>query len=272
MSVSNLTCFILFGRICIGDDFMKKRNKIIIGAVATALAVSSIVTAGYVISVKKSSAIIPNGFTVTAHTGCEGTADNSLEAIKTGIKAGADIVEFDLTFNENGEAFLAHDEITPDSVTLKDAFNAVAEYDGIKINVDCKSTKNLKAVTETAKKCGISERIFYTGITADDVETVKNNTPEVPYYLNTDIDKSQKNDDEYIKSLIEKTKECGAVGININYGGASKKMVEFFHNEDLEISVWTVNKELDMHKVLTLGCDNITTRAPRKLIEIIKEK
>ena len=53
---------------------------------------------------------------------------------------------------------------------------------------------------------------------------------------------------------------------------ASKKMVEIFHKEGLMVSVWTVNKEKDMHKVLPLGCDNITTRQPTKLIEIKNSK
>lgn len=251
---------------------MKKSTKIIIGALAVTVVAATAITAGYISNVKNKKAVIPNGFTVTAHTGCEGTEDNSVEAINAGIAAGANIVEFDLSFNSEGEAYLAHDEIKTDSVSLKEAFETVARYDNVKINVDCKGTQNLKVVSESAKDCGILDRIFYTGISEDDVQAVKNSTPEVPYYLNTDIDKSKKNDEEYIKSLIDKTKALGAIGINIGYGGASEKMTELFHAEGLEVSVYTVNKELDMHKVLALGCDNITTRQPKKLTEIIKTK
>lgn len=251
---------------------MKKVTKIIVGVLACAVAVSGAIAVNYVSSVKSKEAVIPDGFTVTAHTGCEGTEDNTIEAINAGISVGANIVEFDLNFNDDGEAFLAHDEIKENSVSLKDAFETVAKHENICINVDCKSTKNLKVVSETAEECGILNRIFYTGISEEDVETAKRDTPEVPYYLNTDIDKSKKNDEEYINSLIEKTKELGAVGININFGGASEKMAELFHSQGLKVSVWTVNSTLDMHKVLALGCDNITTRQPKKLIEIIESK
>ena len=49
---------------------------------------------------------LPENFTYTAHTGCCGTEDNSLEAIKVGVEHGANIVEFDLYFNnENRSAF-----------------------------------------------------------------------------------------------------------------------------------------------------------------------
>ncbi|MBQ7295334.1 MAG: glycerophosphodiester phosphodiesterase [Clostridia bacterium] len=250
---------------------MKTGAKIIIGVTAAAIAGAAI-TAGYICKVKSLKAVIPERFTVTAHTGCEGTADNTLEAISAGATAGADVVEFDLNFNADGEPVLAHDEAKKDSVTLKEAFRTVAKHENLKVNVDVKTTDNLKVVVQTANECGVFDRIFYTGIEAKDVEAVKRDTPEVSYYLNTDIEKSKKNSEEYIRSLVSLTKESGAVGINIHYSGASKKMVDIFHGEALQVSVWTVNDELAMHKVLALGCDNITTRQPTKLIEVINSK
>lgn len=249
---------------------MKKSAKLIVGIAVIALAGAGI-SAVYVNSLKNRPAVIPETFTLTAHTGCEGTRDNSLEAIEKGA-ATADIVEFDLSFTESGEPVLAHDKVEKDSVTLKAAFETVAKYENLKVNVDCKSTDNLSIVTETAEICGILDRIFYTGIEEKDVEAVRMQTPDIEYYLNVDIAKSKKNNEDYIRSLVRLTKDCGAVGLNINFGGASEKMVEIFHEEGLKVSVWTVNKETDMHKVLALGCDNITTRQPSKLRDIINSK
>ncbi len=250
---------------------MKKTTKIIIGATAI-VAAGLAVAAGYISAVKNLEAVLPEGFTVTAHTGCEGTRDNSLESIETGAAEGAGIVEFDLSFTEDGEPYLAHDEVTKDSVTLKAAFETVAKYENLMVNVDCKSVANLKAVTETAEECGLLERIFYTGIKEKDIDAVKRDTPEVKYYLNRDIDKAKKNDEAYIRSLADEVKALGAVGLNIHYSEASKKMTDIFHSEGLMVSVWTVNGELSMHKVLALGCDNITTRQPKKLTDIINKK
>ena len=250
---------------------MKKCTKIILGTVIVATA-GLAVTAGYINYVKNKDAVLPQGFTVTAHTGCEGTKDNSLEAIEKGYLSGADIVEFDVHFNSEGEPVLAHDYAADDSVKLKDAFDLVAECEGLRVNVDCKTVDNLKAIVKTAEECGVKDRIFYTGIEVKDVETVKRDTPEVKYYLNTDIDKSRKNDELYIRSLVTLTRETGALGLNIHFSEASEKMIKIFHQEGLEVSLWTVNKELDMYNVLVLGCDNITTRQPSKLKEIISNK
>lgn len=250
---------------------MKRCTKLIIGAAVVAAA-GLAVTAGYIAYMKNSDAVLPEGFTVTAHTGCEGTKDNSLEAIERGYLSGADIVEFDVHFNSKGEPVLAHDYAADDSVKLKDAFELIAKYENLRVNVDCKTVENLKAIVATAEQCGVKDRIFYTGIQVKDVETVKKDTPEIKYYLNTKMDKTRKNDEHYIRSLVTLTKAVGAVGLNIHFSEASKKMVKIFHQEGLEVSLWTVNKEFDMYKVLFLGCDNITTRQPTMLLEVIENK
>lgn len=246
---------------------MKKRMKLIVGITVAALTGVSI-SAGYVSTMEKRT--FPEGFTVTAHTGCEGTADNSLEAIKKGYESGADIVEFDLRFTNSGEPILSHDKTGKKCVTLKEAFELVAKCEGLKVNVDCKTVENIGVVPQLAEECSIADRFFYTGIEADKVRTVRELSPGVEYYLNTKVNKWKKNSEKYIRTLVKLTKDNGAVGLNIHFSEASKKMVDIFHEEGLKVSIWTVNKEKHMHKALALGCDNITTRQPSMLIEILK--
>ena len=218
-----------------------------------------------------SAKVIAKKFTVTAHTGCEGTKDNSLEAIKKGYDSGADIVEFDVHFNSKGEPVLAHDYAADDSEKLKDAFELIAKCEGLRVNIDCKTVDNLKAITKTAEECGVKDRIFYTGIEEKDVETVKRDTPEIEYFLNKKTKRLMKNNEKYIRSLVSDVKRLGAVGINLRFKAVSKKMVDIFRQEGLMVSVWTVNNEKDMRKVLPLSCDNITTRQPSMLLEIINK-
>lgn len=216
---------------------------------------------------------LPENFTLTAHTGCEGTKDNSLDSITVAVVAGADIVEFDLNFDNNGTAVLSHDEPDGKVFTLKEAFELLKLYKSLKINIDVKSTFDLKQVVGLSEEYGLSDRIFFTGVTADFVDAVKESAPGVVYYLNKDIELSKINDEEYISTLIEEVTSLGACGLNINYRRCSAKMVELFHKNSLQVSVWTVNNRFDMKKVLKLGVDNITTRKPteyRKLIDSVK--
>ncbi len=215
---------------------------------------------------------LSKGFTITAHTGCMDTAENSLESIKQGAENGASIVEFDLYFTKDGEPVLAHDEPVGGEITLDEAFRYVSMFERISVNVDVKTCDALEKVYPLAKKYGIENRIFYTGINEEDVETVKKDSPEVRYFLNVDVDKAKADDTDYILSLVDKVKNAGAIGINFNYKSATKELVNIFHENELFVSIWTVNDEYNMYKILSFEPDNITTRHPDKLSKIVAEK
>ena len=72
-------------------------------------------------------------------------------------------------------------------------------------------------------------------------------------------------------SLVEKVKNAGAMGINFNYKNASKELVEVFHENGLLVSIWTVDDEYNMYKILSFEPDNMTTRNPDKLSEIVNK-
>ncbi len=221
---------------------------------------------------KKKSVLLSECFTLTAHTGCEGTADNSLEAIKAGYENGADIVEFDLHFDSEGNAVMSHDKAEKDSISVEEAFKLIAEYNSLKVNVDCKKTDNLKAVVTLSEKYGIRDRIFYTGIEEKDVPAVKEQTPDVAYFLNVPKEEIKSKDLKYLEALVDKVRELGATGINMKYTKCSPELVEVFHSKGLLVSVWTVNSKSAMKRILPLGVDNITTRHPSELLELIKSK
>lgn len=212
---------------------------------------------------------LPDGVKYTAHTGCVNTPDNSLESIEAGVKFGAGIVEFDVRFH-NGDIVLSHDEPKGGEVTIEQAFLKVKEYEKLMVNVDVKSTKELHIVQDIAEKTGVLDRIFFTGIFEDDTETVKRECPLITYYLNTDVLPKSKHTPEYLQSLVDKVKNCGAVGINFNKKNASKELVDAFHDAGLKVSIWTVSKEPEMYKILSLCPDNITTRRPDKMQAIMR--
>lgn len=213
---------------------------------------------------------LPKGFTITAHTGCIGTDENSLDSIKKGEENGADIIEFDLYFDKDGNPVLSHDEPTGNEVTLEEAFKLLATYKDTKANVDVKTVDALEKVYPSAVKYNVQDRIFYTGINDGFVEAVKEKSPEMKYYLNVNVDNKKNKDEEYLLSLVEKVKSAGAIGINFNYKSASKELVDIFHENGLLVSIWTVDNKYNMYKILSFGPDNITTKRPDKLAKIIE--
>ena len=249
---------------------MKIFLKIIISAVIIALIILSVSVIAKMNTYKNAELKLPQGFTYTAHTGCEGTKENSLESIEKGYENGADIVEFDLNFDENGNPVLCHDEPKGGEVTLDEAFKKVSEYEKLKVNVDAKSDLYLEKVKPIAEKYGISDRIFFTGIKDEFVENARKTG--VAYYLNVDVENPSKHSEEYLLSLVGKVKAAGAIGINFNKNNASSELVEAFHENGLLVSIWTVDQKAKMYEILMLSPDNITTRNPGKMKMILEEK
>lgn len=214
--------------------------------------------------------ILPEKFTVTAHTGCLGTAPNTVDSMAKGVETGANIVEFDLHFDKKGEPVLSHDAPTKNAVHLKEAFKFLSEHKDIKANVDVKDTSHLEKISQTAAEYGVTEQIFFTGIFEKDVLAVKKLCPQIPYYLNYNVSLSKKRDISYISDIVETVKNCGAVGINIHYKSASKELVKAFHNAGLLVSLWTVNSRYRLCKTVKLCPDNITTKHPDRLCNLLE--
>ena len=156
-------------------------------------------------------------------------------------KNGAQIVEFDLNFNQSNEPVLSHDSPIGGEVTLDEAFKKVSEYDNIKVNVDLKSCASLDKIKMIAQKYGIPDRIFFTGVNDEFLESVQKADLGIPYYLNVNVNSRKKNNSEYMTSLVQKVKNSGAIGINLNKDNVSAMLVETFHDNGLLVSVWTVD-------------------------------
>lgn len=220
---------------------------------------------------KNADITLPKAFTITAHTGCMNTVENSVESMEKGISNGADIIEFDVQFLPDGTPVLAHDEPTGSESRLEFAFEFLANHKDVKANVDIKATVNMPEIQRLAEEYDVMEQIFFTGVGDDFVDAVKTGCPDISCYLNVSVEKAKAKDREYLEHLVEKVKNAGAVGINFNYESATKELVDVFHENGLLVSIWTVNDKYNMYKVLSFAPDNITTRNPDELSRIVKE-
>lgn len=209
--------------------------------------------------------------TVTGHSGCMSTAENSLESIAASVEHGAQITEIDLRFAKDGTPVLTHDAPKGNEVTLDEAFRKVSEYENLLVNVDVKEcTEQLSQVAILAEQHGIADRIFFTGLFEEDIPTAKKACPSVPCWLNVDVRPKLLHTKNYLQTLVEKVKNTSTVGINMNKNNATKELVDLFHQNGLQVSLWTVDNENDMQKCIALSPDNITTRNPDKLLKFLK--
>ncbi len=221
---------------------------------------------------QKPAVRVSDDFTITCHTGAIYTKANSLESIQASIDWGAQIVEFDVTFRPDGTPVIIHDSKPNQNqgILFEKALDEVAKSNTCKINLDIKSTANLPAVDTLVKAKGLENRVFYTGVFEDWIETVKSNS-SIPFFINFNPNKKESNNKEYIERILSKAKEIGAIGINSNFRGVSKLMVDTLKENGLLVSLWTANKIPDMLEALSFCPDNITTKKPHILKKLIRK-
>ena len=194
---------------------------------------------------------------ITAHSGCMGTPQNSLASVEKGIACGADFIEVDLNFTEDGTPVLSHDKPKGGEELYKNALDVLKKNPKVEFNLDVKSTANLKEALAMAERAGVADRVFFSGVKEEFVAEFKKQCPKARFYYNVNIGK--KTD---IDKLIKRAKEIGALGLNLNYKGASDRLVRKCHENGLLVSVWTVDRKKDIDRMKKLGVDCLATNNP----------
>jgi hypothetical protein len=242
------------------------KRLIFVGTVA--MAVSSVVKRNLESEAIKTAYTLPESFTVTAHSGCNGTEENTLDGLMEAISSGADIVEVDVLDDENGTVIIAHDyesgKVYP---TFEDALKFIKEHsDTVKVNVDLKNSHVSFAADEIIRSLGMTDRCFFTGINEQDVQTIAA-TVSIPYYVNVRPTLSERNNEEYWIRTACAVNMLGGIGVNCNFKLISKKGVEICKKNSLLVSVFTPDSDNAINYALTLSPDNITTRHPQSILE-----
>lgn len=214
---------------------------------------------------------LPDGFTLTYHAGALKTEPNTVESINAALAHGAKVVEFDVTFRPDGTPVIIH-ACAPsenEGVLLDEALAAVSKSENCRINLDIKSTANLPQVDALVKKHNLFERVFYTGVFREWVNAVKAGSA-IPYYLNHNISAEEAKSKELLQKLADEIIALGAIGLNSNFRNASLTATETMRKNGLLVSYWTVNGSKNAAKVIACKPDNITTKKPHLLAEMIK--
>lgn len=259
-----------------------KKLKIAASVIASVLILVSVVFAVFTLSEKKTlkqaklaQLNLPEGFTVTAHAGALNTEPNTMDSITKSLEfIGEGVIEVDVRFTSSGKPVLSHNEVKSDGneyVSLEEFFSVLKEYPA-RVNLDLKEFSNLPVIQELAEKNDVMDQVFFTGVFEEEAQNAKTSCPDIPYYLNVYPNPLRIKNDSYLESISKTITDCGAIGININYRLVSEEMISKMHEKNLLVSLWTVDNEADMYIALAEAPDNITTRNPDILKDIIQKQ
>lgn len=211
-------------------------------------------------------------FTITVHTGAYNTQMNSIDSVKVAIDNNAKIIEVDIRQRPDGTVVMAHDLVVTnnDGVPFEEIVPLLKGTD-VRINLDIKETRVLNNLHKILVENELLEQSFLTGIEIINVKAVKeSDCADMEYYLNYMPSRSRVFFDEYRTKLIDLLNETGAVGINCNYKYANSQLSSLLHKNGYKLSVWTVNTERRAKKMLAIKPDNITTKEPQMIDNVIK--
>ena len=215
---------------------------------------------------------------ITAHSGCDGTPDNSMESIRKGIELGADCIEIDLRMDPQGTIRLTHNEPEDYSTALplETALPTIMESTAA-VNFDIKEEKLLYPVLEAAEAAGIvRDRLIFSGsvdiaLLEDDPSVVKRtriflNLAQIFARVAKDVLLPETWEelgplfDEHIDEVAALVKQVGVECINPSFRMMTPERIAACHARGIGLSLWTVNEEADQERLLREDLVNLTTR------------
>ena len=201
--------------------------------------------------------------TVTAHAGSLGTRRNSPESFKAALAFPVDYVEADVRFTPDNHAYLAHDPLPvaqqKGAMRLKDLLNLAASHPTVRLNLDMKEYSGIGEMAALIKRSKMGSRVLLTGIGRDAMPQVRGRVDGLPYLLNARPNLWQRFTSAGAAAFARAVKATGALGLNVHHPFITRRLARALSAAGLSVSVWTVDGERDMRRVMGLPADNITT-------------
>ena len=216
---------------------------------------------------------------ITAHSGCEGTPDNSREHILAAIASGAEMIEVDVRQAPDGTLILSHDLPEDISVrtTLRELFELIEPETNMEMNLDVKTSGLVEPVMALAKEFDLTGRITFTGECNSDRALANSLGAEVWHGVGPGPlagvaqDQLAEASARLVDGGIAAIKESGSPYLNIFYRMITEKHEQELRSIGSSFSAWTVNDEENLRRFLEMGIANITTRIPVLAMKLRKE-
>ncbi len=204
---------------------------------------------------------------VTAHSGCEGTAPNSMDHILTALSCGAEMIEIDVRRSPDlpgSGLYLSHDEGDPfSSVSFGTFLDTLKQSPSVRVNCDVKTEGLCAAVLEEAARRDLTDRIVFTGSCMGEEMPIREMGGEFWYSIWDRAD---------FEGAVASMLRTGAKVLNLPYRFVSEENKQRLDGLGLGFSCWTADTEEEIRRLLGLGVYNITTRKPKLALMLREEE
>lgn len=206
---------------------------------------------------------------LTAHSGSDNTLENSLSFVEKMLERNIQSIEVDVRRSKKGQLYLSHDRVdswrdAKNIFMLEELFQYLADRQRqTRINCDLKEPGLEAEVKWTAKKWEVYDQVVFSGdVNPAHLETwdrqkiyfnIENCLPNI--YKVDSLKKS------HFDVLMYFCKKYGLKTINLQYAFCSDEWIEWCFEEDIQLSVWTVNNFEEIEQFNQKGIYNVTSRS-----------
>lgn len=214
---------------------------------------------------------------LTAHSGSDGTSDNSLEFIERMIENQVESIEVDIHRAPNGKLYLSHDPIkTHETIDCLLELEALFRYiykksSTVTVNCDLKESGLEAEVQWTAEKWELFDQVVFSGV-VDPVHLSIWDREKIFYNIENclpniyTVNQLKKAHFDVVNYFCRK---YSVHTLNLYYGLCSKEWIELCHANHLNLSVWMVD---NLEMIETFKQQEIYNVTTRRAIEYLTDK
>jgi glycerophosphoryl diester phosphodiesterase len=151
---------------------------------------------------------------------------------------------------------------------LEELLKLVAPYAGVRLNLDMKEYTGIREMVGLVKRSGMASRVLLTGVDGDAVSRVRGHVDGLPYLLNAHPNAWQRLTAAGAAAFARAVRATGALGLNVHHPFITRRLSRSLSAAGLSVSVWTVDGEGEMRRMLELPADNITTNRVDTLLAL----
>ncbi len=217
---------------------------------------------------------------LTAHSGCDGTRDNSLGFVRYALGTGVDAIEVDVRRNDDGALIMAHDFHAEDAPLLRDAMRQVRLHPTARLHCDLKNPELELAVWHLAQEEGMQDRLIYSGTAnAGRMALLPCAPGGVAWFLNLELvlPMIYTRAEEYLtpsasKEAMYRCRDAldrtGAVCLNTYWKIRETRLWDLARDMELPLSIWTPDDPTQLRFFFEEDVYNVTTRQVRSAMMI----
>lgn len=216
------------------------------------------------------------------HRGAAGHApENTLAAIRKGIALGVDFVEIDVRCTADGVLVVLHDSTVnrttngkgsidrlslrdvkaldagngEDVPTLEEVLSVVAGQTGLMVELKIKGVA--EKTVELVQTAQFKEPVIYASFLHEELAIIRSIDAQASVMLLFG---------RLPRAPVVRAMKYSPSHVGLRHDTISRRLVEAFHDEDMLVCVYTVDKIRDIERARSAGVDGIISNVPEQVV------